>query len=401
MAVDPKDIQPKISYDPASFGYSVVKEAPEVDEVHRPGEVYFSEDVMKREIEEVFMKEWLIVGRVEEVEQAGDYFTHKIGDEPVFVVREKDGNVQTFANVCRHRGVQVAWDKGNTKYFSCPYHGWVYDTSGKLVDAQFLEKSKRFDRSKCSLPRIRTEVWEGFIFINFDDDAAPLLETLERYDFPRIYEPYQMGRLKLANKFEMSISCNWKFLNENLTDIYHIAVLHADTFGPYQPLDGYRYETFDGGYHGRFIGGTLVDGGDSLFGPIPWLPESLHSGGFSSHLPPNVAWFPRYDYVSINTNWPLTPDTSLSITYQLFPPEHFAQADFRDKARRYEDFYKAFMNEDTDMIKALQKGMKSRYYEPGPVSPFEAGVMGTIKHSVDDLDARLGAGRAGRRGKQG
>ena len=88
----------------------------------------------------------------------------------------------------------------------------------------------------------------------------------------------------------------------------------------------------------------------------------------------------------MNTNWPLTTDTSLSITYQLFPPEHFEQPDFREKAKQYEDFYKAFMTEDTDMIRALQNGMKSRYYEPGPVSSFEVGgVFGTIKHSIEDL----------------
>ena len=89
------------------------------------------------------MKEWLLVGRVEEVEKPGDYFTHKIADEPIVVTRDKNGNIQGFANVCRHRGVQVAWNSGNTKYFSCPYHGWVYDTSGKLVDAQHLEKAKK------------------------------------------------------------------------------------------------------------------------------------------------------------------------------------------------------------------------------------------------------------------
>lgn len=385
MAANMKEKTANISYDPRKLGYSVINDAPEVSENHRKGEVYFSEEVMEREIEQIFMKEWLLVGRVEECENPGDYFTMRVGNEPIVVVREKGGSIQAFANVCRHRGVQVAWNSGNTKYFSCPYHGWVYDTSGRLVDAQYLEKSKTFEKKNCRLPVIRTEIWEGFIFVNFDPDAGPLMDDLVRWDFPRVYEPYQMGRLKLANKFEMNIGCNWKFLNENLTDIYHIAVLHAATFGPQQPLEGYRYQVFDGGYHGRFVGGTLVPEGKSLFGPIPWLPEELHSGGFSSHLPPNVSWFPRFDYVSINTNWPVTADTSLSITYQLFPPEHFDQPDFREKARQYEDFYKAFMEEDTEMINALQKGMKSRFYEPGPVSPFEAGVMGTIKHSIDDL----------------
>ena len=65
-----------------------------------------------------------------------------------------------------------------------------------------------------------------------------------------------MWRLRLANKFTLELNCNWKFLNENLTDIYHIAVLHSATFGPNQPLESYRYEVFDGGYHGRFVGGT-------------------------------------------------------------------------------------------------------------------------------------------------
>ena len=377
--------KPILRYDPKTFGYSVISDAPEVDQTHKPGEVYFSEDVMKTEIEEIFMKEWLLVGRVEEVEKSGDYFTHQVADEPVVVARDKAGNIQAFANVCRHRGVKVAWGEGNTKYFSCPYHGWVYGTNGELVDAQYLDKSKSFDKKNCLLPKIRTEMWEGFIFINFNDDAQPLMHSLEAWDFPKTYEPYQMGRLKLANKFAMDIPSNWKFLNENLTDIYHIAVLHAATFGPAQPLEGYRYKTFDGGYHGRFTGGTLVPEGKSLFGPIPWLPEELHSGGFSSHLPPNVAWFPRFDYVSIGTNWPISADKSVSITYQLFPEDHFSQPDFKEKAQQYVDFYRAFMDEDTEMIDALQKGMKSRFYKPGPVSPFEAGVMGTIKHAVDDL----------------
>ncbi len=377
-----------IQYDPNTLGYSVVKDAPAVSQNHKEGHVYYSEDVMKREIEQVFMKEWLIAGRAEEVENPGDYFTLKIGDEPIVVVKEKDGNIQAFSNVCRHRGVQVAWDSGNTKYFSCPYHGWVYNTSGELVDAQYMEKAENFKKKGCQLPRIKTELWQGFVFVNFNDAANPLTEDLDSWDFRRIYEPYQMGRLRLANKFTIELPCNWKFLNENLTDIYHIAVLHSDTFGPHQPLDGYRYQTFDGGYHGRFTGGTISPDGKSSFGPIPWLPEELHSGGFSSHLPPNVAWFPRFDFVALQTNWPNSPESSSTVTYHLFPEEYFEQPDFQEKANAYKDFYIAILGEDVEMIKSLQRGMRSRYYSPGPVSPFEAGVMGTIKHNVDDIELK-------------
>ena len=388
MSANPKPTEKaRLNYDPLKLGYSVVKDAPEVNQSHKQGSVYFSEDVAAREVEEIFMKEWLLVGRVEEVEKPGDYFTLKIADEPIVVVKEKNGNVQAFANVCRHRGVQVAWESGNTKYFSCPYHGWVYDTSGKLVDAQYLEKSKNFNRKNCALPRLRTEFWEGFIFVNFDSNASPLTDTLDNANFREIYGPYQMGKLRVAHKFSLEIPCNWKFLNENLTDIYHIAVLHSDTFGPHQPLDGYRYEVFDGGYHGRFQGGTIQPDGQSLFGPMPWLPQELHSGGFSSHLPPNVAWFPRYDCVLLNVNWPLSVDSSSTFGYVLFPAEHFDQPDFSEKSKKYRDFFELILGEDLEMVRSLQKGMKSRYYVPGPASSFEAGVMQLIKHNIEDIDA--------------
>ena len=374
-----------LRYDPSTMGYNVVNESPEVNERHKEGHVYFTKEAMQREIDEVFMKQWLFVGRVEEVEKPGDYFTNRVGDEPIVVIKEKNGNIQAFANVCRHRGVQVAWDSGNTKYFTCPYHGWVYDTSGQLVDAQYTKGVQNFKKENCRLPRLRTEIWEGFIFIYFDNEAGGLIDDLNGWDFPKIYEPYQMGRLKLSNKFQLELACNWKFVNENVMDIYHIAVLHSDTVGPLQPLDGYRYQVFDGGFHGRFLGGTIAPEGKSLFGPMPWLPEELHSGGFSTHLPPNLAWFPRFDYVAVQVTWPISPESCSTVVYLMFPEEYFDQPGFLEKAKVYEDFYLSILGEDIEMIKSLQKGVKSRYYEPGPATPFEAGVMGTIKHNVDDL----------------
>ena len=155
MAANLKDSTASISYDPSEFGHSVVKDAPEVNKTHKAGEVYFSEEIMPREIEEIFMKQWLLVGRAEEVENPGDYFTHRIANEPVVIVKEKNCNIQAIANVCRHRGVQVAWNSGNTKYFSCPYHGWVYDLSGRLSGATHESYFTNFDKAAICLPEIR------------------------------------------------------------------------------------------------------------------------------------------------------------------------------------------------------------------------------------------------------
>jgi Ring hydroxylating alpha subunit (catalytic domain) len=165
-----------------------------------------------------------------------------------------------------------------------------------------------------------------------------------------------------------------------------VAVLHSNTFGPHQPLSAYRYFVTDGGYHGRFKGGTLTPDGKSQFGgPMPWLPESLHSGGFSSHIAPNFSFFPRFDYVSYSTTWPLGVERCVAWNYLLFPAEYFAHADFWEKVKVYVDFYKAFLEEDTDMIQSLQNGLKSRYYGCGPMSPFEEGVRRTINHNIDNI----------------
>lgn len=371
-----------ISYDPAKLGYSVIKEAPPIDKRHKSGRVYTSPEVYELEKEKIFRRDWFNVGRVEEIEKPGDYLTFRIADEPILVVRTKDNQIKAMSNVCAHRGVEVAFGAGNAKFFSCPYHGWVYELDGRLKSAQHLEKTQNFDRHNCRLPPLHVDTWGGFIFVTLNPDPKPLLQQLG--NVPQIYAPYQLERLRMAMKFPTQLNVNWKLLNENLTDIYHIAVLHAATFGPYQPLEGYRFEVTEGGYHGRFVGGTLTPTGKSLFGgPMPWLPESLHSGGYSSHIPPNMAFFPRFDYVSYSTVWPIEVDKCIGWSYMLFPAEYFSQSDFQEKAKVYAAFYKAFLDEDLEMIHSLQKGLKSQAYGRGPMSPFEAGVLSTIRNNIE------------------
>ena len=369
--------------DPNERGYSVLKEAEAMNHNHKSGHVYTSQEVYEIEKEKIFKKDWLCVGRVEEVENVGDYITHRIADEPIIATKNREGKIVAMANVCKHRGVQVAFGDGNTKNFTCPYHGWVYDLNGNLKSALHLEQ-ETFEPKKCQLPHLKVDTWAGFIFVTFDQNAKPLLECLGNVD--EIYDVYQFDKMRLAAKFPTELNCNWKLLNENLTDIYHIAVLHLDTFGKHQPLEGYRFETTpQGGYHGRFQGGALAPGGKSLFGPIPWLPEELHSGGYSSHIPPNMAFFPRYDNLSCSVNWPIDVDHCMGWTYIMFPEEFFEDPEFEEKVKIYEDFYKAFLDEDIEMIHSLQKGLKSDYYGRGPMSPFEAGVAGVIKHNIEDI----------------
>ena len=98
-----------------------------------------------------------------------------------------------------------------------------------------------------------------------------------------------------------------------------------------------------------------------------------------------MAFFPRFDFVAYTTNWPIEVDRCVGWTYTLFPEEYFDRPGFMETAKGYRDFYEQILNEDFEMIHALQKGLKSDYYGRGPMSPFEAAVGSLIKHNVEDI----------------
>lgn len=105
---------------------------------HVPGDIYSSPEVFAREKERIFLKDWLCVARAEEIAKPGDYMTLRIMGEPVLIVRDLDGVAHAFANLCTHRGVELAVGQGNVKSFQCPYHAWTYDLNGQLRGAPFM-----------------------------------------------------------------------------------------------------------------------------------------------------------------------------------------------------------------------------------------------------------------------
>jgi len=202
---------------------------------HMPAYFYTSPEIYEREKERIFQKEWLCMGRVEELDQPGDYLTFRVAGEPIVVCKDAAGKLRAFSNVCRHRGTQVAFGesdsgtpfgKGCQQAFSCPYHGWTYDLQGKLVNAPHSQEMEGFDTADFGLVPLRVDTWAGFLFVNFDLDASDLMDVLNEVDFPQTYKPYRYEDFRLASKFSFELDCNWKFVKENLTDIYHIAVLH-------------------------------------------------------------------------------------------------------------------------------------------------------------------------------
>ena len=144
-----------------------------------PVEAYTSEQVLAREIDRLFGRGWLCAGRTADIPNAGDYLTTELptpgeSARSVLVVRGDDGIVRAFDNVCIHRGAQLVEGCGTEARLTCPYHAWVYRLDGSLIGAPHLS----LDPSGYQLAELRTEVWEGFVFVNQDPAASPLAPRL-------------------------------------------------------------------------------------------------------------------------------------------------------------------------------------------------------------------------------
>ena len=196
-----------------------------------PKERYISDEFHELELEHVFGKSWLIAGRVEDIPNPGDYFTFKKLKEPMIIVRGADGEIRCFYNTCQHRGAPVVREeRGSARRLRCQYHSWTYDiTDGTLVALPDERDFVDLDKTKRCLPRISCDTFAGFIFINKDPDAVPLLEYLG--DATQMLEPLHCETLREVYRQSMVIPCNWKVTAEAFLEVYHFRHIHSNKEG--------------------------------------------------------------------------------------------------------------------------------------------------------------------------
>lgn len=366
----------QVSYEPTKRELSAAR--------HAAPNIYADPDVYRMEKERIFMRTWLFVAREEEVEKPGDYIAMRICDEPLLLTRDKQGVLHAFANVCRHRGVEVAFGQGNADFFKCPYHGWTYRLDGRLAGAPLMVDNTTFDRTNCRLPELGLANWGGNIFVNFSPNPEPFEEFIKPYQ-------EQFGFLKqencrMARKLPVELGCNWKFAVENLLDIYHVKVLHANTFGKNFNADRKNIRLDDHGmvsYH--YAAAPSTPDGVSLFGRMPWIDERGDGFGATFRMPPNTHMFARCDSIRYLVIWPVSVDKCMAWSYHLYPREHFSLPDFESRTKVYADYQYVVLEEDRSMMVSLQQAMTSRNYQPGPM----AGVEATIHHVLKDYLERM------------
>ncbi len=193
--------------------------------------IYSDQAIYELELERVFARSWLLLCHETHIRNPGDYFVTYMGEDPVIVIRQKDGSIRVFLNQCRHRGMSLTRaDAGNAKAFTCSYHGWAYDISGELINVPFEKEAfpnlNKAEWGPLQVPRIKT--YKGLVFANWDIDAPELCDYISdsAYYMDSMLDRTESGTEVIGGVTKWVIPCNWKFAAEQFcSDMYHAVTM--------------------------------------------------------------------------------------------------------------------------------------------------------------------------------
>ena len=189
-----------------------------------PKERYTSTDYMALEWSRMWSKVWLLGGLECDLVEPGDYICTEIGTESVILVRQEDGAVRAFFNVCMHRGNRLV-EEGldQTETFKCGYHGWEYGLNGRFVNVPDRELFPQ-GLPCAGLVELPCAVWNSFVWFSLDKDVMPF----EEYMAPLVghFEPYDFSRMTLVRDLTVEWDCNWKASVDAFNETYHVAATH-------------------------------------------------------------------------------------------------------------------------------------------------------------------------------
>jgi Rieske 2Fe-2S family protein len=355
------------------------------------GRIYHDPAVLDSELEALFYRRWLCVGRADQIPHGGDFFTRQIGSEHLLFVRNPSGTVHGFYNLCRHRGTRVAPEGGGkgAHSFVCPYHAWSYDLDGRLIGAPHMRSVENFERSEYGLHRIRVDTWGGFLFANLTSDAPALKDELGRF-FGR-FDRFPFAELRLGHRQVYEVEANWKLLVENFSECYHCAPVHPNLnrLTPY--LSGGNDAYFREG--GLFAGGFMEFTKDytsmtrSGYTHRPLLPGTSEIDAQRVYyyiVFPNLFFSVHPDYLMIHSAWPTSPSHSRVENEFYFAPE--AMADPKFDPTDATDLWDEINRQDWKVCELAQEGTKMRPWNGGRYSEVETMVCDFDQFLAGELE---------------
>jgi choline monooxygenase len=323
-----------------------------------PASVYVDPAVLEFERQTIFSRTWQVVARRDQLAHAGDFVTANLLGETLLLARDQSGTLRGFYNVCRHRAGPPAEGCGNRRVFRCGYHGWTYSLEGKLLNSPEMEGACEFKYEEFGLLPVRAEEWGAWVFVNLDPQAKSLAETL--FQLTQQSARYDLAKLKLYERREYHIECNWKVYIDNYLEGYHLPSVHPSLN---RELDYGQYTT------------ELHEVYSRQWSPIRGPQnESTTNRRYRQAEGDDVAdyfWiFPNWmlncypDNISLNIVLPVGVERCVAIFEWYFPEGSTASSAVAETVR----FSDEIQQEDGHICEVVFQNLKSRAYERGRFS---------------------------------
>jgi phenylpropionate dioxygenase-like ring-hydroxylating dioxygenase large terminal subunit len=351
-----------------------------------PPSAYTDPRAFEVETDTVFARDWICVARQEQLPEAGDYLCVDLPGQPVVVTRGRDGELRALSRICLHRAMPVAEGAGNATRFVCPYHHWTYELDGSLRSAPMMEGAEGFEPSRCRLPALRLEVWQGFVFVNRDPDAAALGPQLVGLE--ALIRGYGFEDLVVAATTEFDSPWNWKILVENFMEAYHHIGTHSTTFEPVYPARQSNVPDNDGAPWTflRMPGRPEPDQGEQPL--FPALQGDERHQLFAANVYPTLLFAASAAGAFWYQLEPTAHDAMNLSIHVLLPPAA-AGSLTEDDRQGVIELVRAIHLEDIPANEGPWRGLHGTMTGQGRLSPYEKAIWQLNQLWLDRVEARL------------
>lgn len=354
---------------------------------------YSSAEFHALEMEWLWKRSWVCAGRTDELSGPGDFKRFDRLGRSVLIVHGKDGQIRAFNNVCRHRGALIATEPcGHKSRFTCPYHAWSYGLSGELLAISASRDFAGLSRTDLGLGSVRCEIWNGWIFVNFDDEASELGPQM--HPVTEEMSGFRMADLRLKGHRVYPVRCNWKVAYDAFLEAYHVQFVHPETVSPMLDPDRVAIALFDRGHSRMAMGKRTNLTGGTFAGEVPQdydipsVPLLFRNTFIAYGIFPNIytsvdaGGFP---FVSI---WPTSVD---SAEIEVYIIGHGGQINPAEDAywTRMLAAFDTIMAEDINFLSGIQAAIAS--------ASFPAMNFGYQERRIywlnEEIDRRIGVDR--------
>lgn len=332
---------------------------------------YTQQDWFNADVQQILAKTWQWVCHVEKLRAPGSYVTADIAGHPIAIVRDREGELRAFYNVCKHRAHMLLSGEGKTNLITCPYHAWTYKLDGVLVRAPHTGTLEDFHTGDICLDQVLVEEFCGFVYVNLNPGAQALKDVSGDLGKEIMHWAPDVADLTFGHRLTYDIRSNWKNVVDNFLECYHCPVSHKD-FCTLVDMDTYKVTT-----HGIYSS-HMADAGQGTNKAYDVSNATVRTHAVWWLWPTTCLMrYPGRSSMIVLNIMPMGPDRTLE-TYDFYleTPEPDAM---EVEAIKYLD--EVLQVEDIGLVESVQRGMSTPAFDQGRIVNDPSG-SGKSEHAV-------------------